>query len=105
MARKTVVTLVDDIDGKPADETVAFGLDGIGYEIDLRKSNVTKLRSVLEPYLAVARKAGTAPAGRKTIRGARTTRTTDRERSARIRAWAKTHELPVSERGRISAGL
>lgn len=37
MARKkeVIVTLTDDIDGAKAAETVAFGVDGVNYEIDL----------------------------------------------------------------------
>ena len=35
MVKKVLVSLIDDFDGKPADETVQFGLDGVSYEIDL----------------------------------------------------------------------
>ena len=64
MAQKTVVTLTDDIDGKTADETVKFGLDGINYEIDLRRANAEKLREALRPYQDAARKA---PGDRKSV--------------------------------------
>ena len=37
MAQKVVVTLFDDIDGSEAAETIAFGLDGKSYEIDLNE--------------------------------------------------------------------
>ncbi len=107
MARKTVVTLTDDIDGKPADVTVTFGLDGVGYEIDLRETNANKLRKALEPYLSAARKAGFPSTGaRRGGRGGRgSASASDRERSSQIRAWAKKHDLPVSERGRIAANI
>jgi hypothetical protein len=103
MARKTVVTLIDDIDGESADETVTFGLDGVSYEIDLRTGNADRLRSALRPFQAAARKA-TAVAS---VRGrtGRDSRGNDRERSAEIRVWAKKHGLQVSERGRIAATL
>ena len=39
MAQKVFVSLVDDIDGSEADETVEFGLDGVNYEIDLSAEN------------------------------------------------------------------
>ncbi|GAA1062024.1 Lsr2 dimerization domain-containing protein [Agromyces bracchium] len=39
MAKRTVVTLVDDIDGTDAAETIAFTIDGAGYEIDLSTDN------------------------------------------------------------------
>lgn len=106
MARKTVVTLTDDIDGKPADATITFGLDGVSYEIDLRETNANKLRKALEPYLSAARKAGPLLSGtRKAGRAARMSSTSDRERSSEIRAWAKRNDLPVSERGRIAANI
>jgi Lsr2 len=39
MARKVVVSLVDDLDGGTADETVGFGLDGKSYEIDFSSTS------------------------------------------------------------------
>ncbi len=39
MATKTNVMLVDDLSNEPADTTVAFGLDGRDYEIDLTDAN------------------------------------------------------------------
>jgi len=102
MARKTVVTLTDDIDGELADETVRFGIDGVYYEIDLRESNARKLREILQPYRSAARR--TSPPTRGKASRSRSS-AADRARSAEIRAWARRHGLPVSERGRISAAL
>ena len=102
MAQKTIVTLTDDIDGKAADETVRFGLDGVNYEIDLRAANAAKLRKVLEPYKTAARRA---PAARRDGRAGRSSTTHDRKRAAEIRAWAKEHDIPVNERGRIASDL
>lgn len=100
MAQRTVVELLDDIDGKPADETVSFGLDGTAYEIDLSAENAKQLRAALEPFAEHARRSTAA-------RGARATARTvgNRERSAEIRRWAKDHDIPVNERGRIPATL
>jgi hypothetical protein len=40
VAQQVAVSLVDDIDGSPAKETVQFNLDNRGpYEIDLNGSN------------------------------------------------------------------
>jgi hypothetical protein len=65
MAKKVQVTLVDDIDGGNAAETIGFALDGSSYEIDLSKANAKKLRDSLSNYVAHARKAGrTRGAGR-----------------------------------------
>ncbi|MGX1491238.1 hypothetical protein RKD41_003497 [Streptomyces tendae] len=56
MAQKVVVTLFDDIDGSEAAETIAFGLDGKSYEIDLNEANAKKLRKALAPYVEAGRK-------------------------------------------------
>lgn len=103
MAQKIVKTVTDDLDGKPADETVRFGLDGVFYEIDLRKSNAERLRKVLEPFQSVARKA--APPQPRRGKGVRSASQAARERSAEIRAWAKANGLTVSERGRIATSI
>ena len=47
MAQKVLVSLVDDLDGSEADETVEFGLDGINYQIDLSTENAEELRDAL----------------------------------------------------------
>ena len=44
MAQHIFVSLVDDIDGSEADETVQFALDGVTYEIDLSAENAEELR-------------------------------------------------------------
>ncbi|MBC6462933.1 histone-like nucleoid-structuring protein Lsr2 [Actinomadura sp. HBU206391] len=102
MAQRTVVELLDDIDGKTADETVTFSIDGVTYEIDLSSKNADKLRNNLTPYVEKARKAGGRQAGRSG-RGTGTRTTHTRERSADIRAWAKQHGITVNDRGRIPA--
>src|SRR4051812_40970676 len=56
MAKKTVVTLVDDLNGEPADTTVRFGLDSREYELDLTEANATELRNAFGRYISVARK-------------------------------------------------
>ncbi|MEU0479718.1 Lsr2 family protein [Streptosporangium sp. NPDC006013] len=97
MARQQVVTFTDDITGKRADETVSFGLDGTAYEIDLSTKNATKLREALKPFQSAARKASTSLGRKGRAKGSGGSR----ERSAEIRAWAKSHGIEVSERGRI----
>ena len=49
VARITHVTLVDDIDGSHASETVFFSLDGRHYDIDLSAENAATLRTRLPP--------------------------------------------------------
>jgi|SRR5215472_5770898 len=99
MATRTTITLEDDLEGGPADETVRFGLGGAEYEIDLNSRNAAAFRRQLAPFISRARKAGSeAPP-----RPARTP--SGRERSARIRAWAKDQGISVSDRGRIAGGV
>jgi hypothetical protein len=105
MAQKTIVSLIDDLDGEGADETVRFGLDGAPYEIDLSEKNATKLRESLAPFVAAARRTG----GRQTQsrRGTRTSyrRTGGTDRTADIREWARANGYTVSDRGRIASNI
>ncbi len=102
IAEGAQVTLVDDIDGGNAVETIGFALDGSSYEIDLSKSNAKKLRDSLSTYVAHARKAGrTRSAGRSGRASARS----DREQVQAIREWARRNGHKVSERGRVPASI
>ena len=93
MAQRVVVTLFDDIDGSEAAETIAFGLDGKSYEIDLNLANAKKLRKALAPYVE---------AGRKRSRSGRAYRQTEvAPDPAAVRAWAQAHKMEVPARGRI----
>ncbi len=61
MSTQRIVTLIDDIDGSEATETVRFEYDRIRYEIDLSADNARKLRTHIRPYAdAQSRAAGTA---------------------------------------------
>ena len=66
MARITHVTLVDDIDGSHASETVFFSLDGRHYDIDLSAENAATLRTRLAPFVAAARRGTRARQPRPT---------------------------------------
>jgi hypothetical protein len=107
MAQKTLVQLVDDIDGSEAEETVSFGLDGTSYEIDLSAGHANALREALAPYIVAARKAASSagngrPGGsRRGSGGASSPAGSDRQRTAQIRAWAREQGMEVNERGRI----
>ncbi|MEV7090628.1 Lsr2 family protein [Streptomyces sp. NPDC093085] len=99
MAQRVVVTLSDDIDGGEAAETVAFGLDGKSYEIDLNPANAKKLRKALAPFMAAGRKQTNASKNGKS-------RSTYRHTAlapdpAAVRAWAQAHKIEVPARGRI----
>lgn len=102
MAQQTIVTLVDDLDGSEADQTVEFGLDGVSYEIDLSEPNASKLRDALASYVSHARRTGGRRRG--STRPAGSTRPgVDREQNAAIREWARKRGMKVSDRGRIPA--
>lgn len=58
MARKVETTLVDDMTGDAADETVSFGLDGVEFEIDLSENNAGILRGILAAKGLVDRHEG-----------------------------------------------
>lgn len=93
MAQQVVVTLSDDIDGGEASETVAFGLDGKVYEIDLSPDNARRLRTLFAPYVQ---------AGRKQSRSGRVfTHTAVAPDPRAVRAWAESNGFPVPPRGRI----
>jgi hypothetical protein len=103
MAQTIVVKLVDDMDGGDADETVAFGLDGKTYEIELSKRNASGLRKILAPYVDKARLAGRAPApgrrsdgGRRGGSGGKTLFSElSIEEKERFRSWA---DMPTARR-------
>ncbi|MBV9314140.1 MAG: Lsr2 family protein [Pseudonocardia sp.] len=104
MAQKVIVSLIDDLDGDKADETVEFGLDGKHYEIDLSNSNADKLRNALASYVAAARRpGGRRRAGANTASVAARRPPVDREQNQAIREWARKRGMKVSDRGRIPA--
>lgn len=97
MASKTTITLEDDLEGGPAQETVRFRLGAAEYEIDLNTHNADWFRSLMTPFTDHAHKLGRG----QSTRPARPI--PDRQHSAEIRAWAKEHGLTINERGRIPA--
>ena len=108
MAQKINVTLVDDIDGGEAAETVEFALDGTRYEIDLSAGNAQALRDAFAPFVAAARRAGrgaSAPSSSGGSRRRRGSTSMDRSQVQHIRQWARDNGIKVSERGRIGADV
>ena len=104
MARveEVTVTMIDDLDGGRATETIAFALGGTNYQIDLSKRNADGLRRALKPYIEAGRRAKRTSAGRST-NGARrpgSARSENYDR-AEVRAWAKSRRIKVAPRGRI----
>lgn len=104
MAQKYIVQLVDDLTREDIEagtgESVRFGLDGVGYTIDLTAEHAGNLREALAPYLAVARKADSVVRAPRGTAGSRAARTPKGDLKA-IRDWANANGHPVSGRGRI----
>lgn len=105
MTRETVITLVDDLEGGPADETVTFGLDGTSYEIDLSAHNAGKLRNALAEYVGEARRVGSGSGRGRRTAGTTAPRRAAGNESAEIRAWARQNGYEVNERGRIPGSV
>jgi hypothetical protein len=103
MAQQVNVMLVDDLDGSVAEETVAFGLDGRTYEVDLSTGNATQLRDAMAGFVAVARRGDGRSRRRPVADGQRSN--SDRERTATVRQWARSNGHEVSDRGRISRSV
>ncbi|WP_072802150.1 histone-like nucleoid-structuring protein Lsr2 [Rhodococcoides yunnanense] len=101
MARKTLVQMIDDVDGSVIKdgqgETIEFGIGGNQYRIDLNLKHANELHEQLAFWIEHAekvsgrrvKKAGAAPArGKVDLQD--------------IRAWARDNGYDVSARGRIS---
>jgi hypothetical protein len=103
MVKKTevIVTLTDDLDGGKAESSVSFGYQGVTYEIDLSKRNLSAMDKAFAPYVNAARKA---PATRRSTPRA-TSAQSAKENLSAIRAWAKANGYKVSDRGRIAADV
>ena len=106
MAQRVNIILVDDIDGKDADETVTFALDGVSYEIDLSAANAGKLRDALAPYVGHARRAGGSSSRRSSGRRSSSRRSangTTGPSAREVREWARSNGYNLSDRGRVSS--
>jgi Lsr2 len=79
-----------------ADRTTRITVDGEAWEIDLSPGNRERLMEDLGPYCR---------AGRRVREPGKHRPKADRDRSARIREWAKERGIKVNPRGRIPAGV
>jgi len=100
MAQRIVTEVTDDTNGKPADETVTFGLDGREYEIDLTSKNAAALRKAFDVYVKSGRRiGGRRPRG---TGGSGSSPSKSELDTKAVRDWAGKNGFQVSERGRIS---
>jgi len=100
MARQVITTLIDDLDGKKADQTIEFALDGTTYTIDLSNANAGKLRKVLDPFIVAGTRVGRVPI-RRAAGGSAGRAAPSREENRAMREWAQRNGHQISERGRI----
>ena len=105
MARQVITTLIDDLDGKKADRTVEFSLDGTSYTIDLSDANAGKLRKALDPFINAGTRVGRGGAPRvRVASGGRTATSSDENKAIREWAVARPENLgAVVELARIEA--
>ncbi len=105
MAQKIQTLLTDDLDPElEATETISFGLDIASYEIDLNDEHSAEMREAFAPFVAAARKVGSPAArraGKASGKASPSTGAGDGPDPSAVRAWAKEHDIAVSERGRI----
>ncbi len=110
MAQRVQIVLEDDVEGGVADETVTFGLDGVGYEIDLNAENAAKLRDTFAEWVGHARRSsggGRKSAGRRAGSSGSSSGSGRGRRAdlGSVREWARDNGHQVSDRGRISAAV
>jgi hypothetical protein len=112
MAQRIVTELTDDTNGKPADETVTFGLDGREYEIDLTSKNAAALRKAFDVYVKNGRRVGGRRPRSAGGSGSSTSSTSSSSSRSRgevdtkaVRQWAGENGYELSSRGRIPANV
>jgi Lsr2 len=107
MAQRIVTELTDDTNGKPADETVTFALDGREYEIDLTSKNAAALRKAFDVYVKHGRRVGgrrPRSTGSSGGGGAASRSKSDVDTKS-VRQWATENGYELSSRGRIPANI
>ncbi len=108
MVQRLQTWMIDDFDGASrATETVAFALDGVGYEIDLSAGNAGKLRDVIRPWQQNGRRVRNQKRSASTQRAkpASATPRIDPSQARAIREWAGDNGYTVSPRGKIPAAV
>jgi nucleoid-associated protein Lsr2 len=103
VAREVTETLIDDLDGGKAAETITFGLDGATYEIDLSNKNAMAFRKSLARFVKAARPtSSSARSSRRkaapSTNGSKVKRDFD---ITQLREWAGTNKVTIPSRGRI----
>ncbi|AYR03187.1 Lsr2-like DNA bridging protein [Gordonia phage Octobien14] len=106
MARKEVLEITDDYDGKmigPDEEwsPVPFVVNGTAYQLDLRAANQERFQKDMDKWINRATKVGRAPkVGGSKPKPASTSSESGLDLSV-VRAWANNNGYTVSEKGRV----
>ncbi|MGB3302404.1 histone-like nucleoid-structuring protein Lsr2 [Gordonia sp. (in: high G+C Gram-positive bacteria)] len=103
MAKKTVIQIVDDLDGAELDEfeTVQWSLDGKNLEFDTSPEHAEEFRNLVATYVAVSRPSSRGGATRRSAPAGGRSGIDTRA----VRKWATENGYTVSDRGRIPADI
>jgi Lsr2 len=99
MAQKVVTTLIDDMDGSEAADTITIGYKGYTYELDLSEKNLAKLEKAVGPFVQAGRRVGRVGGASRATREPVSKRVPSD--STTVRAWAHANGVDVPTRGRI----
>ena len=102
MAKEIIERLVDDLDGSEATQSVAFGVDGLAYQIDLNDKHADELRANLSAFVGVARRVRHEPGH---VRNGASSVARDKDRNSAIRQWALDEGVELPSRGRIAGAV
>jgi hypothetical protein len=104
MAKTTLITITDDLDGSTDAETHWFSIDGNRYEIDLNAKNFAALERAIDRFVKSGRKQRTARGRVKNAAGGATTLFSrlDAEEKDRFRAWGVKNELTTPTARRVA---
>lgn len=99
-----ITKLVDDLDGTDAEMTLAFGLDGTEYAIDLNDKNYEEYRTLLELLASKGRVVTREPVKvKRTLSTGKKTGVVGKTQE--MREWLRANGHTVSDRGRVPTHL
>jgi Lsr2 len=103
LMQRVVKELTSDLSGSTEDvRTVRFSLFGTNYEIELAPHERKELQEATARFTEAAREVSAASGLARTPKQ----RTQEnRDRSSRIRDWARRNSIAVSDRGRIAQSV
>lgn len=103
MASRTIVSLIDDLDGKSeATETRVIAYEGSTYEVDLTAEHAQQYDLAVQRFAEAGRRVSGAGKRHLTVAKTPVTNSEEKARNRAIRAWADSQHISVSARGRIS---